>query len=93
MFIAAAYAIARYAEKKGIHEEYIIPTMEEAEMFVEEAVAVAEKAMEEGVARRKLSRSELEEEIRELIYRPRKYMEVALKNKLIEILPPYPREE
>ncbi len=92
MFLAAAHAIARYAEKKGLQEDYIVPTMEETEMFVEEAIAVAEKAMEEGVARRKLSRSELEEEIRELIYRPRKYMEIALENKLIEIYPPYPRE-
>jgi len=92
MFLAAAYAIAGYAEKKGIHEEYIVPTMDETEMFVEEAIAVAEKAMEEGVARRKLSRSELEAEIRELIYRPKKYMDIALKNDLIRILPPYPEE-
>lgn len=92
MFLAAAYAIAGFAEKKGIHEDYIVPTMEEAEVFVEEAIAVAEKAMEEGVARRKLSRSELEEEIRELIYRPKKYMEIALKNNLIEIHSPYPEK-
>jgi len=89
MFLAAAYAIAGYAEKKGIHEEYIVPTMDDPEMFIEEAIAVAEKAMEEGVARRKLSRSELEAEIRELIYRPKKYMDIALKNNLIRILPPY----
>lgn len=89
MFLAAAYALARFAEKKGIHEEYIIPTMEEAEAYVEEAMAVAEKAMEEGVARRKLSRSELEAEIRELIYRPRKYMEIALKHGLIKLESPY----
>jgi len=91
MFIAAAYAIAKYAEEKGIHEDYIVPTMEEAEVYVREAMAVAEKAMEEGVARRKISRSELEAEIRELIYRPRKYMEIAIKNGLISILPPYPQ--
>jgi len=48
--------------------------------------------MEEGVARRKLSRSELEAEIRELIYRPKKYMDVALKNDLIKIHPPYPEK-
>ncbi|OYT40494.1 MAG: malate dehydrogenase [Desulfurococcales archaeon ex4484_58] len=92
MFLAAAYAIAKYAEKKGIHEEFIVPTMDDPEMFVEEAVAVAEKAMEEGVARRKLSRDELYDEIRELVYRPKKYMDVALKNNLIEILPPYSKE-
>lgn len=91
MFLAAAYAIARFAERKGIHEKYIIPTMEESEMYVEEAIAVAEKAMEQGVARRKLSRSELEADIRELIERPKKFMDVAIKSGLIKIQPPYPR--
>ncbi|RLE38711.1 malate dehydrogenase [Candidatus Woesearchaeota archaeon] len=90
MFIAAAEALVKYAEQKGIHEEYIIPAMEEAEAYVMEAIAVAEKAMEEGVARRKISRSELEQEVRELIMRPRKYMEVALREGLITIESPYP---
>ena len=93
MFIAAAEALVKYAEQKGIHEEYIIPKMSEAEAYVMEAIAVAEKAIEEGVARRKMSRSELEQEIRELIMRPRKYMEVALKEGLITIEPPYPGRE
>jgi len=91
MFIAAAYAIARYAEERGLREDYIVPTMEEREVYVREAIAVAEKAIEEGIARRKLSRSELEQEIRELIERPKKYMELALKTGLIPIHPPYPR--
>ncbi|RLE88691.1 MAG: malate dehydrogenase [Thermoprotei archaeon] len=85
MFIAAAEALVKYAEQRGIHEEYIIPTMEEAEAYVVEAIAVAEKAMEEGVARRKISRTELEEEIRELIMRPRKYMKIALEKELIRV--------
>lgn len=89
MFLAAAYALAKHAEEKGIHEEYIIPTMEDVEAYIREAVAVAEKAMEEGVARRKTSKKELEAEIRELIYRPRKYMEIALRNSLIKLEPPY----
>ncbi len=89
MFLAAAYAIARYAEKKGLSEEYIVPTMEETEMYVEEAIAVAEKAIEIGVARRKISRSELEQEIRELVMRPKKYMEIALNNGYIELKESY----
>ncbi|MEM3406200.1 MAG: NADP-dependent malic enzyme [Nitrososphaerota archaeon] len=86
MFLAAAYAIAKYTEKTGINENRIIPTMEELEMYVEEAIAVAEKAIEEGIARKKLSRTELEVNIRELIYRPKKYMDIAINNQLI---PPY----
>ncbi len=89
MFLAAAYAIARYAEKKGLSEEYIVPTMEETEMYVEEAIAVAEKAIEIGVARRKISRNELEQEIRELVMRPKKYMEIALNNGYIELKESY----
>ncbi len=89
MCITAAQALAKYAEEKGIHEEYIIPTMEETEAYIQEAIAVAEKAIEEGVARRKPSRSELEAEIRELIERPKRYMELAVKSELIKLLPPY----
>jgi len=64
MCIAAADAIASYAEEKGISEDYIIPKMEEREMYVREAVAVGMKAMEQGVAKRVLSEDELEEEVR-----------------------------
>lgn len=59
MCIAAAVELAKCAEEKGIHEDYIIPTMSEMEVFPREAVAVGLKAMEQGVARLKLSRQEL----------------------------------
>jgi len=89
MFLAAAYAIAKYAEETGIHEDRIVPKMEETEMYVREAMAVAEKAMELGYARRKLSRSELEQEIREMIERPKKEMELFVKVGLITLYPEY----
>ena len=89
MFLAAAYAIAKYAEETGIHEERIVPTMQESEMYVQEAMAVAEKAMELGYARRKLSRSELEREIREYIERPKKELEAFIKLGLIQLYPEY----
>jgi malate dehydrogenase (oxaloacetate-decarboxylating) len=59
MCIAAAYALAQYAEDKGIHEDYLIPTMDEWEVFPREAVAVAKKAMEQGVARLRIDEKEL----------------------------------
>lgn len=77
MCIVAAYALADYAEEKGISEDYIIPRMDETEAYVREAIAVAEKAIEIGVARRKLSRNELESEIRELIMRPKNFINLA----------------
>ena len=59
MCIAAAKELAKCAEEKGITEDYIIPTMAETEVFPREAVAVAMKAQEQGVAGLKLSRQEL----------------------------------
>jgi malate dehydrogenase (oxaloacetate-decarboxylating) len=59
MCIAAAVELARCAEDKGLSEEYLLPTMDEWEVFPREAVAVAKKAMEQGVARLKLSEKEL----------------------------------
>ncbi len=62
MAIAAAYAIAETAEKKGINDNYIVPTMMETEVFVNEAVAVGMKAIEQGIARRILTADELRHE-------------------------------
>ncbi len=59
MCLAAARELAKCAEEKGLTEEYIIPSMSEYEVFPREAVAVALKAQEQGVARLKLSRQEL----------------------------------
>jgi malate dehydrogenase (oxaloacetate-decarboxylating) len=59
MCIAAAVELARCAEDKGLSEDYLLPTMDEWEVFPREAVAVAKKAMEQGVARLKLSEKEL----------------------------------
>lgn len=59
MCIAAAYELARCAEDKGLHEDYLLPTMDEWEVFPREAVAVAKKAIEQGVARLRFSEKEL----------------------------------
>ncbi|MBE6525337.1 MAG: NADP-dependent malic enzyme [Thermoplasmata archaeon] len=71
MCIAAARELARCAEEKGISEDYIIPTMSETDVFISEAVAVAEKAMSQGVARLKLSRQELRDRAEFMIKRSR----------------------
>ncbi|MBP1635656.1 MAG: malate dehydrogenase (oxaloacetate-decarboxylating) [Acidobacteria bacterium] len=56
MAIAAAYSVANFAQKKGIRPDYIMPTMDETEVFAEEAADVAMKAIENGVARTVLER-------------------------------------
>jgi len=59
MCLAAAAELARCAEDKGLSEDYILPSMDEWEVFPREAVAVAKKAMEQGVARLRLTEKEL----------------------------------
>jgi malate dehydrogenase (oxaloacetate-decarboxylating) len=51
MCIEAARELAKVAEDNGIHEDYIIPNMDEWEVFPREAVAVGTKGIEQGVAR------------------------------------------
>lgn len=71
MCIAAATELARYAEEKGISEDYIIPNMSEEGVFPREAAAVAVKACEEGVARIKTSYKEEHDRAAEIIKRSR----------------------
>jgi len=59
MCIAAAYELAKCAEDKGLQEDHLLPTMDEWEVFPREAVAVARKAMEQGVAGLTFSEKEL----------------------------------
>ena len=58
MAIAAAHALADYAEKRGINTENIVPTMDEASVFPEEAAAVAMQAIKDGVARKNITYDE-----------------------------------
>ncbi|HLB47117.1 MAG TPA: NADP-dependent malic enzyme [Anaerolineales bacterium] len=51
MCISAAHALADMAVEKGLTPDYILPTMDEWEVFPREAAAVAMKAVEQGIAR------------------------------------------
>ncbi|UCG44467.1 MAG: NADP-dependent malic enzyme [candidate division WOR-3 bacterium] len=59
MCIAAALELAKVAEDRGLKRDYLIPTMDDWEVFPREAVAVGMKAIEQGVARIEMSRDEL----------------------------------
>ncbi len=59
MAIAAAHSLADYGEKRGINPENIVPNMDEAGVFPEEAADVAMQAIKDGVARIKLTREEV----------------------------------
>lgn len=71
MCIAAARELARIAEEHGLSEEYIVPTMDDPDVFPREAAAVAAKAMAEGLARVKRSRKDLLASASEIIRRAR----------------------
>jgi malate dehydrogenase (oxaloacetate-decarboxylating) len=87
MCLAAAYELAKCAEERGIHEDYISPTMAEWEVFVREAVAVGMKAIEQGVARETLSREELTRRAEKMIKEAREATSLLMGSGLI---PPVP---
>jgi len=87
MAIAAAYEIAACAEEKGLSEAYIMPTMDEWDVFPREAVATALKAQEQGVARVRKSRQVLYAEAAQKIGEARKLLETMTGEGLIAPMP------
>jgi len=69
MCIAAAEELAQCAADKKLDPEKIIPDMSDWEVFPRVATATALKAIEEGVARKKLSRDEIYQKSKETIQR------------------------
>ncbi|MEM2780485.1 MAG: NADP-dependent malic enzyme [Candidatus Bathyarchaeia archaeon] len=88
MCIAAAEELAKFAEERGMHEDDILPRMEEWEVFPREAVACALKSIEQGVARIKLSRQELYERAVSIIKNARESLKVLMMEGLIKKPPP-----
>ena len=84
MCIAAAVELAQCAEDKGLHEDHLLPTMDEWEVFPREAVAVAKKAMEQGVARLKFSEKELFRMAEKKIRRARDEVGLLMEKGIIE---------
>ncbi len=89
MCIAAAEELARCAEDHGLSSEYLLPTMEDWEVFPREAVAVGQKAIEQGVARIKLSPEEAFKIAASKIKRAREETQMLMKEGFI---PPPPEE-
>jgi malate dehydrogenase (oxaloacetate-decarboxylating) len=87
MCIVAANAIAEYAEKEGINEDYIIPTMDATDMYIEEAVLVGMKAIEQGIARKKLSRDAIRASAESIIRRSKATTDLLMKNQIIQPFP------
>ncbi len=88
MCVAAVMEIAKTAEDNGLSEDYIVPTMDEWEVFPREAAAVGTAAVNEGLAREKKSRKELYETASAIIKRARDQTKYLMKGGFI---PPPPK--
>ncbi len=83
MCIAAAEELAKCAEDKGLSDDYIIPRMDEQEVFPREATAVGMKAIEQGVARVTMTRDELFKKASKTIKRARDEMKARMEQGFI----------
>ena len=85
MCIAASTELAKCAEDKGLKEDYIVPTMDDWEVFPREAAAVGMKAIEQGVARLKMTRDELFKISSGIIKRAREQTQSLMKEGFIKM--------
>ncbi len=85
MCIAAAYALANLVEEiKGcLIESCILPNMEYEELFIREAVATGLKAIEQGLARLKLTEEELYSNAKKVIEESHSMSRLLMKKGLI----------
>ncbi len=88
MCIAAATELAKCAEDKGLNSDFIIPKMDDPEVFIREAVAVGMKAIEQGVARNVLTRDQLYRTADLMIHRARNETRLKMQEKIIPAVPP-----
>jgi malate dehydrogenase (oxaloacetate-decarboxylating) len=86
MCFAAAHALANHVGDR-LNEEQILPTMDDWEVFPREAVAVAMKAQEQGVARLKLDHDTLYEHAHKIIKRSRDLTHMMMEEKFIDTAP------
>jgi len=85
MCIAAAKELAKTAEDKGLREDYLIPTMDEWEVYPREAASVGRMAIEQGVARVEMSWDELYSKAEKIIKKARDEFHHLQDNGFIEL--------
>ena len=84
MCIAAAMELAKTAEDKGLSEDYIIPSMDEWEVFPREAAAVGTKAIAQGIAEKVMTRDELYETAESIIKKARQETKMLIEEGFID---------
>ncbi|OGS20026.1 MAG: malate dehydrogenase [Elusimicrobia bacterium RIFOXYA2_FULL_39_19] len=85
MCIAAANEIAKVQEDIGLDDEHIVPTMDNWEVYIREAVAVGLKAIEQGVARKILTKEELRANAEKVIKRSRDEVKFLMEKGIIKM--------
>jgi len=86
MCFAAAKALAEHVGDR-LSEEFILPTMDDWEVFPREAAAVAMKAQEQGLTRVQMSYAELFENARVIIKRSRDLTHTMMRENFIPEAP------
>jgi malate dehydrogenase (oxaloacetate-decarboxylating) len=84
MCIEAAKELAKVAEDHGIDEDYIIPNMDQWEVFPREAIAVGNKGIQQGVARIKRPAEERFRIAESIIKKAREEVQLLMKEGFIE---------
>ena len=87
MCIAAALELAKVAEDRGLRQDYLVPTMDDWEVYPREAVAVGMKAIEQGVARITMTRDELLKKSTAIIKHARDLTQALMKDGFIPAAP------
>lgn len=88
MAMAAAFALAGFAEERGLTPEYVLPTMDEWEVYPHVATATAVAAQREGIAALTTSEAELLKRARTVIANARAASDLLFREGLIPSPPP-----
>jgi len=83
MCLAAAQALAGMAEERGLTSEYLLPTMDEWDVFPREAAAVAAMAVQQGLARKTTTYDEEYHRAADIIRRSRDLTHTMMKDGFI----------
>lgn len=83
MCISAAEELAQCAVERGLSEEYILPRMDDWQVFPREAAAVGMKAIEQGVAQAILTKDELLTKASQIIQKAQQETRVLMQAGLI----------
>lgn len=84
MCIAAAEELAKTQEDKGMDAENLLPNMDDWSVFPREAVAVGQKAIEQGVARIKMTPEEAFKVAEQKIRRAREQTQLMMREGFIK---------